>query len=264
MIFQLMGRALKALMKKPLQVFALAMFAALLSYLATVLFAGVPALGYAIGLLFAVSLSWMYLRTLRDDVLGPRDILGVFKDWKTIKRLLIGMGWKELWIFIWGLIPGAGVVFATMREYEYRLVPYILLDEPEMNPMDALEASKEKTKGYRMKMFLADLLVVGALCTAALLLFGFSAIFFRVPALMIVFACIAWLAVYVLILFAMLFCGMLRAVFYEEILHPTPKPVREVPAQDPLDGNHQFCVRCGAKYKVGEVTFCPHCGNRLG
>ena len=60
MIFTLMGRAFKTLIKQPFRVFALAMFAALLSYLGAVLFAGVPAVGYAIGLLLSASLAWMF------------------------------------------------------------------------------------------------------------------------------------------------------------------------------------------------------------
>ena len=261
MIFTLMGRAFKALMKKPFRVFALAMFAALLSYLGMALFAGVPAVGLAIGMLLSASLAWMYLRTLRGDVLGPRDMLGIAKDGKTLKRVLIGMAWRELWIFIWGLIPGAGAVFAAIRTYEYRAVPYILLDEPEMDPMDALEASKKLTKGYRMKMFLADLLLVAAVFVTALVLYGFALIWMRVLGVMIFFALIASLTVYALVLIAALFSGMLQAVFYEEMLHPTPKPVREKPVQ--IEENMRFCARCGYRYKVGEAHFCPKCGNPL-
>ena len=41
-------------------------------------------------------------------------------DLATIKRVLCGMGWMMLWIFLWSLIPIVGIVFGIIRTYEYR------------------------------------------------------------------------------------------------------------------------------------------------
>ena len=138
MVFQMIGRALKALFKKPLRVFGLSMFVTLLMYLGCVLFFGIPAAGLVIGILMYTSLNWMYLRVLRGETgIAAKDMLDVFKDKETFVRVLKGMAWKYLWIFIWGLIPIAGFVFALIKVYEYRLVPYILL------PSDPGKPSKD-------------------------------------------------------------------------------------------------------------------------
>ena len=42
------------------------------------------------------------------------DLFDCFRDWQTIKRVLAGMGWMILWIFLWSLIPIALIVFLLL------------------------------------------------------------------------------------------------------------------------------------------------------
>ena len=74
-------------------------------------------------------------------------------------RILGGMAWMQLWIFLWSLIPIVGIVFGIIRMYEYRFVPYILMTRDDVKPADAIKISKQETMGYKGKMFGADILL---------------------------------------------------------------------------------------------------------
>ena len=247
MFFPVIKKGLTKLFKQPMRLLGLMMLAVLLTCLSYMLFWGIPAVGYAVGALAGVSVAWIF------------------------RRVLIGTAWKDLWVLIWGLIPIAGIVLALMKAYEYRLVPYILMDDPEMKPIDAIKASSEKSKRYRGKLFLSDLLMFGmfvvilAILWVIGMLIGMYAGRTAATYYLIVMA--------VILIAAAVFCKLLaeaaRAAFYEEILHPTPKPVRVRPAvthkqkpAQPAD-DERFCIQCGTKYKVGEAVFCPKCGCRL-
>lgn len=69
---------------------------------------------------------------------------------KTVGAMLL----KDLFIFLWSLlfiIPG------IIKAYDYRLVGYILADDPTMSAKEALKKSKEMMKGNRWKAFVLDL-----------------------------------------------------------------------------------------------------------
>ena len=271
MVFEMIGRSFKTLFKQPARTLGLVAFASLLSCLGFWMFCGVPAIGYVIFAVLTASLCWMFLRTLRGETLGTRDMFAPFRDWKTFKRVAIGMLWRDLWILIWGLIPFAGIVFAIMKAYEYRLVPYLLLDDPELDPLDALKVSSEKTKGYRGKMFLSDLVILGAYILLQLFIGLFTYLFGRYTGsvVVIVWLLISGIILCIFVLLAVLVEGFLHAGYYQEIEHPTPRPqrVRKVEIKpeeyEGFEPGVQFCTRCGAKYRVGEAKFCAKCGNPL-
>lgn len=125
-------------------------------------------------------------------------------------RYVCGMGWMSLWIFIWALIPIVGPVLALAKSYSYRFVPYIMLSDPEADAFQALERSKAMTRGLRLKMFLAELLLLGALLLAGLvlvLLSGLHIVGFVFALLLVVLAAAA-VTVLPMVL------GLLRAGFY--------------------------------------------------
>lgn len=219
MVFQMIGRAFKALTtsdkKLNFKVIGLTWLASLLVYLAAFLCGAVPLLALAITALFEVALSILLLRVIRGEEVNSKQLFEGFKDWPTIKRWLIGMGWRELWILVWSLIPFAGVVFAVIKGYEYRLVPYILVNNPDVSPTEALKLSSEKTKGYKGKMFLADLVIAAGYSVISLLNF--------IPIL-------GQLIMIVASVFLPVIEGLIAAAFYEEIENPTV-PTRVQPGQ---------------------------------
>jgi hypothetical protein len=76
-----------------------------------------------------------------------------------------GMFMTDLFIFFWSLlflIPG------IVKGYQYRMVPYILSDHPDMHYRDAQRFSRELTEGKKGKMFVLDLSFSGWLLLGAL------------------------------------------------------------------------------------------------
>lgn len=227
MIFQLYGRAFNALMKQPIRLIGLSLFGTLLTVLANVLF-GIPiGLGMAIGLLFTAAMAQIFLRSYRGEQCETKDFFATFQGKDIIKRTLGGMAWRELWLFIWCLIPIAGPIFVIIKSYQYALTPYILMNEEKVKPMDAIKASKERTQGYRGKMFWADVLVF-LLFSVVMLVLGLLS---RIPYVGILFTIIMVLAYIVFLALVPLFLGLVRAAFYEEINNPTIPLQKTVPQQ---------------------------------
>ena len=84
--------------------------------------------------------------------------------------MLCGMGWMMLWLFLWSLIPIVGWIFAIIRAYAWRLTPYILVQEPDVAPTQAIKVSAQRTRGFKGKMFWADVLPFVALCVVSIVL----------------------------------------------------------------------------------------------
>ena len=72
----------------------------------------------------------------------------------TVKTLFC----RDLYIVLWSLlfiIPG------IVKAYEYRMIPYILCDNPELSKEEAFAKSKAMMKGNKFKAFLLDLSFIG-------------------------------------------------------------------------------------------------------
>ena len=120
-------------------------------------------------------------------------------------------------------------------------------------------------------MFLNDF-IIAAICTLAFgSIIGSTALFqFAIGAPMWVtlgYFGIGWLVFGVLLALCAMVSGLVHAGYYEEIEHPTPKPVRvrEVKrtAKVAITENTRFCPRCGNPYIIGEARFCAKCGHLL-
>lgn len=74
-------------------------------------------------------------------------LFGYFKHWRTV---IVANMWKALYIFLGMLlfiIPG------IMATYSYAMTGYILAENPEMEPREALARSKEMMQGNRWRFF---------------------------------------------------------------------------------------------------------------
>jgi len=68
----------------------------------------------------------------------------------TVKTMFL----MQVYLFLWSLlfaIPG------IIKSYSYRLVPYILADNPDMGPHDAITLSREMMNGQKFEVFVLDL-----------------------------------------------------------------------------------------------------------
>ena len=155
MLMKIYSRALKVLMKKPLKLWALSLLSVVLTGVLTGLCGvAIPGLALGVSMLMGVSMTMVYLYGYRGQEVQAVQLFACFKDWNTIKRVLCGMAWMALWIFLWSLIPVVGWIFALIRAYEYRLVPYILVTEPEIPVTEAIKVSAERTHGLHTLLIL--------------------------------------------------------------------------------------------------------------
>lgn len=70
------------------------------------------------------------------------------------KRNVKVMFFKDLYTILWTclfIIPG------IIKSYEYRLIPYILADNPDMDKEEVFKTSKELMKGNKWRTFILDL-----------------------------------------------------------------------------------------------------------
>ena len=171
MIKTIYQRAIAVLMKKPIRLWAIGLLGAVLVGFLSLLGGFVPIIGIILTTPAEIGLLLVYLHGYRGEEIYSAQLLEVYeKKDDTWKRLVIGMLWKDLWVFIWALIPIAGIVLAIIKSYQYRLTPYILAQEPEVKPTDAIRLSKERTKGYVGAMFGADFLPYLAVSIVAMIL----------------------------------------------------------------------------------------------
>jgi len=92
--------------------------------------------------------------------------------WNVVKTMLI----RDIFLFLWFLLL---IVPGIIKSYAYRMVPYILADNPEMDFRDAIKLSEEMTYGHKFDIFVLDLSFIGWYLLGALAC-GFG-IFFVYP-----------------------------------------------------------------------------------
>lgn len=108
--------------------------------------------GYAI----EVGKSRFFLDGFEENV----RIKKVFSTFNTeeyffiVKTQLLRTVYNFLWILLF-IIPG------IVKAYEYRMVPYILSEKPDLSSNEVITKSKEITYGHKMDMFVLDLSFIG-------------------------------------------------------------------------------------------------------
>lgn len=84
--------------------------------------------------------------------------LGIsFRDgnyWSVAKTMFI----KDLYLFLWTLLL---IIPGLIKMYSYRLVPYILADNPKLSPNEAITLSRQMMHGEKWNTFVLDLSFIG-------------------------------------------------------------------------------------------------------
>ena len=108
---------------------------------------------------------------------APAELDEVKKGYQPYGRTVGAMFLRDLFLFLWGLlffIPG------LIKHYSYRMVPYILADDPEIGAMDAISLSREMMDGHKWNAFVLDLSFFGWALLSALTL-GLLGVFYVNP-----------------------------------------------------------------------------------
>lgn len=81
----------------------------------------------------------------------------------------------DLFIFLWGLLL---IIPGIIKYYQYRMIPYILAEDPELTFTDAKELSTMMTNGQKGEIFILDLSFIGWYLLGSLF-FGIGGIFVK-------------------------------------------------------------------------------------
>ena len=84
---------------------------------------------------------------------------------------------KDLYILLWSLLL---IIPGIVKSYSYRLVPYLLKDEPELTASEVITRSREMMRGHKWEAFVLDLSFLGWLILG-ILTFGLLLIFWEMP-----------------------------------------------------------------------------------
>lgn len=93
------------------------------------------------------------------------------------KNIAKTMFFRDMYTFFWSLlfiIPG------IVKAYEYRMIPYLLADNPQMTKEQAFAESKQMMKGQKWRTFVLDLSFIGWFLVAVLTL-DIVGIFYVMP-----------------------------------------------------------------------------------
>jgi uncharacterized membrane protein len=79
-------------------------------------------------------------------------------DGQNYMKIVQTMLLSKVFIFLWSLLL---IIPGIIKSYAYRMVPYILADNPNIGVMKAITLSNEMTKGHKFDMFILDLSFIG-------------------------------------------------------------------------------------------------------
>lgn len=91
----------------------------------------------------------------------------------TVKVLFLKRLFRDLWMLLF-FVPG------VIKGYEYRMIPYLLAEDPYLEHKEAFAKSKQMMKGWKKKAFLMDLYFI-PLHLFGLLTLGIVEVFYVAP-----------------------------------------------------------------------------------
>jgi len=93
------------------------------------------------------------------------------------KNIVLTMFLSDLYVFLWSLLL---IIPGIVKGYEYRMVPYLLADDPSLSKDEAFVKSKEMMAGQKWAAFVLDLSFIGWFILSGLTC-GLLAIFYVNP-----------------------------------------------------------------------------------
>ena len=147
--------------------------------LVLVIAGGISLIGLALTILvfnpLNVSCSFFFIKNSEESE-APLDYLSRgFKGnyWNTVLVMFL----RDLFIALWTLLL---IVPGIINVYAYRMVPYILAENPDMNYKEALDLSSKMMYGNKWKSFVLDLSFIGWIILS-ILTFGILLLFYVNP-----------------------------------------------------------------------------------
>jgi len=114
-----------------------------------------------------------FIRAAEDDV--DMGYLGFAFEGNRYIEIIKAMLYRGVLIFLWTLLL---IIPGIIKSYAYRMVPYILADNPNIGYNRAVELSNEMTMGHKCDIWILDLSFIGWYFLGALAL-GIGTLFVR-------------------------------------------------------------------------------------
>ena len=99
-----------------------------------------------------------FLRNLEEPTGLNHLSSGFDVNYKNVVKVMF---FKDLYLFLWALIPIAGVFIAWVKRYEYMMIPYLMAEDPNMDKEDAFAESKAMMDGHKWNAFVLNLSFLG-------------------------------------------------------------------------------------------------------
>lgn len=114
----------------------------------------------------------------KKNVANPTTELGAIKEgFSGFGHIFCTLFLRDLFTLLWGclfIIPG------IVKSYSYRMVPYIIKDNPELSAIEVITRSREMMNGNKWKAFLLDLSFIGWIILTVITL-GIAGVFYVFP-----------------------------------------------------------------------------------
>ena len=127
------------------------------------IFAGVTVTAIVIGILIHMFLFYplqvgCYAFFKENVEKGGAQLGTIRQGFRSYGRNFVTLLLRELYIILWCILL---VIPGLMKAYSYRMVPYILAEEPELSASEVLARSKQMMDGNRWECFKLDLSFLG-------------------------------------------------------------------------------------------------------
>ena len=96
-----------------------------------------------------------FLKNLDEDAKISNVTYAFDNNYKNVVKVMFR---RDLAIVLWSLLF---VIPGIYKAYEYRMIPYLLAENPNMSWQEAFNASKEMMSGNKWKAFVLDLSFIG-------------------------------------------------------------------------------------------------------
>ncbi|MFW5979677.1 MAG: DUF975 family protein [Halanaerobium sp.] len=96
-----------------------------------------------------------------------------FFNKKYYKNIITVLLYRGIYILLWSLLL---IIPGIIKMYEYRFVPYIMAEQPDLDHNRALNLSRKMTAGQKLDIFILDLSFLGWFILGALF-FGIGMLF---------------------------------------------------------------------------------------
>ncbi|MGY5351664.1 DUF975 family protein [Wenyingzhuangia sp. IMCC45533] len=126
----------------------------------------IPYAGIILGGPFALGLALFSLNISRGNELKFENI---FEGFKNFSNGLVAYLLRALYVFLWSLLL---IIPGIIKSLSYSMVFFIMVDEPELSPQEALAKSQEMMNGHKMKYFRLTLRFMGWSLLCAFFTFG--------------------------------------------------------------------------------------------